>query len=113
MENIFNYIKDLIPVIITSTLTSGIFTAIINSIQKRKSIIFEKKREAFTNIMNQVSSFINGIPYSKDLNEIFQISGESYINFKLNIDKYVLYLNKKEVSILDEILRLLGGADTV
>ena len=46
------------------------------------------------------------IPYSKDLNEIFQISGESYLNFKLNIDKYILYLNKKEVSILDEILRL-------
>ena len=106
MKELFNLVKEYIPIIITSSLVSGVVTAIINGFQKRKSIIFEKKQEAFTNIINHVSSFINDIPYSKDINEIFQISGERYNNFKLEIDKYVLYLNKKEASILDKILKL-------
>ena len=58
MKEFFNIIKEYIPVFITSSLVSGIVTAIINGIQKRKSIIFEKKyekkQEAFTNIINQV-----------------------------------------------------------
>jgi len=106
MKELFNLIKEYIPILITSSLVSGVVTTIINGIQKRKSIIFEKKQEAFTEIINIISSFINDIPYSKDINEIFQISGESYNNFKLEIDKYILYLNKKEASILDKILKL-------
>ena len=107
MKDIFNIIKEYIPTIITSFLASGVVTAINNGIQKRKSIVFKEKQKAFTNIINQISSFIKDIPYSKDINQIFQISGESYNNFKLEIDKYVLYLNKKEMSILDKILKLL------
>jgi hypothetical protein len=104
-----NIIKEYITIIITSSLVSSIVSSIINGVQNRKSFIFEKKQEAFTNIINQVSSFINDIPYSKDLNEFFQISGNSYINFKLEIEKYVLYLDKNDYSVLDEILDVFAN----
>jgi hypothetical protein len=108
MENVFNYIKDQIPAIITSLLMSGIVSTIISGIKKRKNSIFERKQKAFQIIINKVVSFIHDIHYVEDLNENLPISKESYLNFKLEIDRYVLYLNKKEMSTLDEIMKLFA-----
>jgi hypothetical protein len=108
MREFFDYIKEYIPAIITSFLTSGIVTTIISGIYIRKNKIFEKRQEAFTCIINQVSSSIDDIPYYKELDEFLQITKNSYFNFKSNIEKYDLYLNKKEASILAEITMLFA-----
>jgi hypothetical protein len=45
MDNLLKYTKDLIPVILASSVISGIVSVIFNGIQKRKNSVFEKKQK--------------------------------------------------------------------
>jgi mevalonate pyrophosphate decarboxylase len=104
MEIIYN----IITAIITSSVVSGILTTIITGIDHRKNLIFEKRREAYTKIINKIIWLINNIPYPDGVNNYTEISEESYYSFKNETEKYILYLNKNEYKILDRITELFA-----
>lgn len=99
---------DFITIIITSSLVSSIVSTIVTGFIERKKFIFEKSIEAFTNIINQIILLINKIPYPQEIMDYIQISDENYHIFKTETEKNILYLNKKETILLNEITKLFA-----
>ena len=75
---------------------------------QRNKYIFEKKVVAFTKILNHILQLIHSIPTNPEGTNFIQISENSYLEFKYETDKNILYLNKKNTILLEEITKLFA-----
>lgn len=99
-------LSNIITLIITSSLVAGIVSAIVTGLIDKHRYIFERKFEAYSIIINQILLLLNKIPCPVELNEYIQISENNYYDFKIETDKYILFLNKKQLLLFNEISKL-------
>ena len=104
MEKVIN----ILTIIFTSTIISGVVSTFVTGIMEKNKFIFEKKSEAFTTIINQIISLINNIPYPEEEMNYTQIYKNQYLEYKSEVEKYILYLNKRGLSLLNEITDLFS-----
>ena len=100
---------NIITAIITSSIISGMISAIITGKIDKNKYIFEKKVEAFTITINHILTLLNELSTNPDGTDYIQISEETYLKFKSETEKNILYLNKKNSLLLENITTLFAN----
>lgn len=97
------------------SLFTAIFIKTIDRTQEKKAErnmkIFDKKREAFTEVLSQISKIIIHIKslFSCEHNSFNVISEKKCEEFQLNIENQILYLSEKDILIIRFITELLNS----